>query len=265
MPGAEDRAVIPLIRAATAERVNRIVNDPAVRPWVANGDTPLDLASQVADRRNVFLLGDHGAVAFLFVQSGVYEAHTQVLPAGRGPWTRALTEAAVRTMFAATDAYEITTRVPAGHIAAKAAAEAQGLRFEFTRPNGVVFRNKVCDAHIYSFRVQDWIARTVALEARGEWLHRRMEEEAARLGLGVPTHEPDANHNRYVGAAVEMAFGGQIIKAVNVYNRWVSLARHTRDGRLAHVQLISTNPNVVRFDMGLMRFHADDIEVILEC
>lgn len=245
--------------------INAVLNHKDVRPWVANGDEPLDVSAQVADERNVFLFGEHGGVGFLQILPGVYEAHTQVLPTGRGEWTRRMTEACVRFMFTRTDAYEIVTRVPAGHIAAKAAAEAQGMKLEFTRPNGVMFRNRVVDCHILSFRVQDWIARTPELAETGQWLHDRMEAEAARLELAIPSHDPDENHNRHAGVAVEMMFGGQYTKAVTLYNRWVSIARHMRDEKIQHVHLVSTAPPIVRFDIGLMRFYADDIEVIREC
>lgn len=264
MRETEDRAMIE--RQTTADRINQIINHPAVRPWVANSDEgELDLSATVADQRNHVLMGEHGGVAFLWVQDGVYEAHTQVLPKGRGEWTRSLTEACVRHMFTKTDAYEIMTRVPSGHIAAKAAAEAQGMRFEFTRHRGVMFRDQVVDCHIYSFRLQDWVARTPALAETGQWLHDRMEAEARRLDIDVEAHDPDENHNRYVGAAVEMAFGGQYIKAVQFYNRWVTAARHARSGQLQHIQLVAVDPLVVRFDIGLMRFHDNDIEVIRPC
>jgi hypothetical protein len=164
-----------------------------------------------------------------------------------------------------TDAYEIVTRIPAGHLGAKAAAEAQGMRHEFTRENGCLFRGEVRDVHIYSFRLQDWVPRGRGLVETGRWLHERMEAEARRLGIDVPTHEDDENHNRYVGAAAEMAFGGQCLKAAGFYNRWVTLARHTRNGVLQHISLVSTDPLVIRFDIGLMKFNNGDIEVIREC
>lgn len=252
-------------RVTDPRTVNDVLNHRDVRPWIANGTEIIDISAQIADSRNVFLFGEHGGVGFLHAQDGVYEAHTSVMPAGRGEWTRDMTESCVRFMFTRTDAYEITTRIPKGHIAAKAAAEAQGMRFEFTRENGVVFRNRVVDCHVYSFRIQDWIPRAQGIVKTGEWLHWRMENEANRLGLDIPTHEPDENHNRYVGASVEMMFGGQFVKAVTLYNRWVTLARHIRDGQLQHVSLVSVNPLVVKFDIGFMRFHDDDIEVIRAC
>lgn len=253
-------------RAQDATQLNAILNHPQVRPWVANtGDGILDMSMVVADTRNIILMGEHGGCAFLFVQPGVYEVHTQVLPQGRGAWTRALTEACMRHMFTRSDAYEIVTRIPAGHIAAKAAAEAQGMRHEFTRESGVVFRDRRTAVHIYSFRLQDWAPRAPGLIDTGRWLHERMEKEAKRLGITTPTHDEDENHNRYVGASVEMVFGGHPAKGVGFYNRWVTLARQSRGGVLQHVALVSVNPTVVRFDIGLMKFHADDIEVIQPC
>ena len=253
-------------RATDAGHLNAILNHPTVRPWVApKAEGVLDLTGMVADERNVVLMGELGGCAFLWLQPGIYEVHTQVLREGRGKWTRALTEACVRHMFTRTEAYEIVTRVPAGHLAAKAAAEAQGMRFEFTRPEGCLFRDRPTDVHIYSFRLQDWVVRGDGLAETGAWLHSRMEQEADRLGITVPRHDEDPNHNRYVGAAVEMVLGGRPGKGVAFYNRWVSLARQTRGGMLQHVSLVSENPTVIRFDIGLMRFHADDIEVIRSC
>lgn len=253
-------------RHFNADRINEILNNPAVRPWVANStDGTIDLTKTVSDSRNYVLVGELGSVVFLFVGEGIYECHTQVLPRGRGEWTRKLTEACARYMFTKTDAYEIMTRIPAGHIAAKAAAEAQGMRFEFTRPNGIVFRDRVVDCHIHSFRLQDWVPRAAHVEETGQWFHERLEAEAQRLGIKESTHEPDENHNRYVGAALEMAFGGMWTKGISFYNRWVTASRQSRDGKLQHIHLVSVDPLVIRFDIGLLRIHANDIEVIREC
>jgi hypothetical protein len=253
-------------RATTAAGINAVLNHPDVRPWVANAaDGAIDMTPVVADARNFVLMGDHGGCVFLFVQPGLYEVHTQVLPAARGAWTRSMTEASVRYMFTKTDAYEVVTRIPKGHVAAKAAAEVQGMRYEFTRQAGVVFRDRRVDVHIYSFRLQDWVPRGCGLLETGQWLHRRMEQEAQRLAIDTPTHDDDENHNRYVGAAVEMMFGGQVGKAIAFYNRWVTLARQARDGQLQHISLVSLQPLVIQFDIGLMQFHAGDIEVIRTC
>lgn len=253
-------------RATDAARLNEIMNDPAVRPWVANdADGALDLTPVVANTSNVALVGEHGGMVFLALQKGIYEVHTSILPAGRGEWGTAMMQACMLFMFTRTDAYELSTRVPRGHIAAKAAAQGVGMRYEFTRPDGCVFRNRRVDVDLYSYRVQDWMAIAPGLAEAGRWFHERLESEAKRLGVADQQHDPDQNHNRYVGAAVLMAFGGQVQKGVALYNRWVSLARQSVGGKLQHVQILSLDPPVVRFDLGLLRFHADDIEVIRQC
>lgn len=262
---AISQPAVSIWRETNVERINAIVNHPDVRPWIADGVGVIDLTAQVADTRNVLLMGEHGGMMFLWAGPGIYECHTQVLPAYRGEWTRRMTEACARYMFTLTDAFEIMTRVPAGHVAAKAATEAGGGKLEFTRPNNTLFRGRMVDCHIYSFRLQDWVPRAEGIEETGQWMHRRMEEEAVRLGIEDPPHDDDPNHNRYLGAAVEMAFGGQPVKACLFYNRWVTAARHMRNGVLQHISIVSTNPMVAKFDIGLMRFHADDIEVIKTC
>jgi len=246
-----------------AIRLNAVLNHPAVRPWVANDNAGvLDLTATAADPQHYVLLGEHGGCVFIRIEPGVYEVHTQVLPEGRGGWTRQVTEACVRYMFCRTDAYEIVTRVPGGHLAAKTAAEAQGMRLEFERAHGVVFRNHLVGVRIYSFRIQDWVARTAALETTGRWFHERLHDEAERIGAAAEPHEDDPNHNRYVGAAVEMAFGGQYLKAIGFYNRWVVLARHSRSGELQRVTLVRADPLVVKMDLGLLAFRDGDIRIV---
>src|SRR5262249_40399494 len=120
-------------QTADASRLNALLNDPRVRSQVANGNHVLDVTPQVSNPKNVFLLGQHGACMFLQLMSGIYEAHTVVLPEYRGEWTNSLTEAAVNFVFLSADACEIVTRVPNGHIGARTAAITRGMRYEMTR------------------------------------------------------------------------------------------------------------------------------------
>jgi hypothetical protein len=252
-------------RHTTAEWLNQVANHEAVRPWIAPGTEPLDLSAQVSDKRNVLLMGEHGGCLFVQIGPGIFEVHTQVLPSGRGAWTRALSEACALYMFTRTEAYEIMTRVPDGHVGAKAGALAQGFRHEFIREKAYLFRGRLSDIHICGLRIQDWAARAPGMVELGHWLHERMHQELARLGISDPTHEDDENHNRYAGVTLEMARGGQLPKAVLFYNRWASLARHSRGGKIAHIALVSRDPPVIRFDLGLMKLVGDDIEVMRSC
>lgn len=242
-------------RQLDATLVNEILNDPYVRPDVApKGEGALDLTARVLDRRNYFLFAEHGGCAFYPLIPGVYEVHTQVLSDVRGDYTMRLALACMDYMFTATDAYEIVTRVPEGHIAAKAGALKAHMRYEFTRPKNCFFRERLVDSNYYGVRIQDWAGFTESSEAIGEWFHRRLHEEALRLGITEPPHENDPNHNRYVGAAVAMFNNGLGIKAETFYNRWAAMSRHTP------VKLISAN--TILTDIGFVVFHEDgNIEV----
>lgn len=254
--------MIQVHRETTAERINAILNNEAVRPWVADAsEGVLDVAPKVSNPDNVLLMGEgnFGAVFFLKLLPGVYEAHTQVVPEARGNWTHLLTEACVRWMFTRTDAYEIVTRVPEGHIAARAAALQQGLRHEFTRSNECRFRGRLVDVHIHSFRVQDWVSVAPGLTEKGQWFHGRLNEEARRLGIKTPSHADDKNHNRYVGASLEMCENGQAVKGVGLYNRWALVSRHKP------VQLLTIDPVSIRMDIGVLRLVGGDIEVSTSC
>lgn len=254
--------MIQVRRETTAERINAILNNEVVRPWVADAsDGVLDVTPKVSDQNNFLLMGEgnFGAVFFLKLMPGIYEAHTQVVPEARGGWTKQLTEACVHWMFTRTDAYEILTRVPEGHIAARAAALQQGLRYEFTRPDECRFRGRLVDVHVHSFRVQDWIPVAPNLIERGQWFHIRLNEEARRLGIKTPAHTDDENHNRYVGASLEMCENGQAVKGVILYNRWAIVSRHKP------VRLLTEDPVSICMDIGVLRLVDGDIEVSTSC
>jgi hypothetical protein len=250
-------ALVRRVGPEAAARINEIVNDPAVRPWLANdADGVIDMGVALAHPGNVMLLGEHGGCLFFWLGDCRFEVHTFVLPAGRGAWTRAMTEAAFWFMFTRTDCREVLTRVPGPHVAAKAATVAVGMHFQFTEPGGVIFRNRRADLDIYAITLEDWILGAPLLPEAGQWLHNRMAQEAKRLGLTDEPHEDSPAHNRFVGAAFEMARHGQLAKAVGTYNRWAVVVRH------ATIEIASNNPPAVKFDIGLLVIRGDDIEVV---
>src|SRR5215469_10096412 len=195
MDGSTNPA-LRLERHWSAHRLNEILNDPIIRPWIADAaEGVVDLTASVENRKNVLLMGEHGGCMFFQQQPGIYEVHTQVLPGGRGAWTAAMTKAAVHWMFTETPAFEIVTRVPRGHIAAKAAAQRRGMVFEFTRDDHCRFRGTNVPVDIYSLTIQDWIRTADECEARGRWFHARLAQEARRIGIEAQPHAEDRNHN----------------------------------------------------------------------
>lgn len=244
-------------RSFDIEHINEILNHPSVRPDVADeSESVLDLTVAVSDKRNILLMGDHGGCMFLYMMDCMYEVHTQILPAGRGEWAKAFAKACVEWMYTKSDALEILTRVPHGHIGAKTLALQTGFRFEFTRADCCRFRGVSVPVDILSCRLQDWITTAPFMEDLGERFHDQLHKEAERLGITAPAHENDPNHNQYVGACLKMIFGGQIYKGVVFYNRWAIASRHET------IELVSTDPVRIKFDIGFLEFHGNKIEDI---
>lgn len=242
-------------RSFDADRINKIVNDPSIYRWVKGYALgKLDLSGVVADHDNYLLMGEHGGVLFCEIQFGMYEAHTQILPAGRGEWAVNTVRAAVHWMFANTGAVEILSKCP--HRKAKALAHAVGLRPDWTVKRGWVIDNDPVPADVYAIRVQDWMRDATGLVERGRWFHERLESEYARLGKSEPLHDEEASHNRYVGAALEMMFGGQLDKAVIFYNRWAAMSEY------APVAIVSRNPVVIDIRDALIGVGNQDIRVL---
>ena len=167
------------------------------------------------------------------------------------------------------------TRVPEGHLAAKAATVRAGMTYEFTPDRPYRFRGEDRQVHVWSMRLQDWAAKAPEMEETGRWLHQRFAEEGERLGLtgewrgpardeGLrwgPLHDDMPSHNRYVGLVYHMGLGLNPARGVALYNRW-ALASHRPAGMLA--RLVSADPPTVWFDYTTLTLRPDgDIEMAI--
>jgi hypothetical protein len=245
-------------RHRDAKLLNQIVNDPAVRPDVAPGTAEIDMSASVADTNNVTLLGEHGGCVFFKIQYGVYEVHTQATKPGRGNWIAHVAESCLDYMFTATDCYEVTTRIPRNHAAARGLAVHVGMRFEFEREDGCEWRGQKQHVEIYSLRMQDFLPGSNTFDERGEEFHEFLHGEAKRIGITDPPHANDPNHNRYLGQALEMIMHGYTLKGVGWYNRWAVTARHRT------VTLVSETPLLIRMDIGILRIDRETGDMSIE-
>lgn len=247
----------PVSRHTDATFINEVVNDPSVYPWVHGVVIgPLDLTGLVANKSNHCIMGKHGGVIFTQCQPGLYEAHTQVLPEGRGKWTIKMVKSALHYIFTRTDAMEILTRVPHGNLGAKALVRSINGEFQFTRPKSWVFDHKPVDSDIYSLGVQSWMRDAKYLKRRGEWFHQRLEGEYCAMGRTIPLHEDDTNHDQYVGGAIEMIMNGQPIKGQVMYNRWATIADYMQ------VQMLSLEPLLFDIQEALLLVKNGDFKVV---
>lgn len=223
-------------RERTADRINGIVNHPSIYPFVrGSAEGPLDLTDPIANEANVCLMGKHGGVFFEKLIGGMYEAHTQILPEGRGQWAIDMVRACLHWMFTRTDAMEIITRCPTR--ASKALAVSIGGKFEFRAERGYLLGSRWVPADIYALRIHDWFRGAPGLEERGHWFHEFLEAEYRRLRAKDPLpHPEDPVHDRYVGLAAEMILGKQVNKAVLFYNRWALFAGYLP------IEVVSADP-----------------------
>ena len=76
-----------LARTFDADRVNDVVNHPAVLPFVGGVEGErLDLSPLVEQPEHWFLMDDHGGFMLAWSAPNVREVHAFVLPEGRGQW-----------------------------------------------------------------------------------------------------------------------------------------------------------------------------------
>jgi RimJ/RimL family protein N-acetyltransferase len=223
---------VAIERHHDAAHINAIVNHPDVYEYVKGpAEGPLDFApvmASAAGEHFYVLMGEHGGQVYERIQPGLFEVHSHFLKAGRGDYALQVTKQTLHWMFTRTEAVECMTRCPVGNPAAKALARAIGGHFEFQNPRGWMLGGKVVPADIYALRIQDWIRSAPGLVERGQWFHDRLEAELARHGASELAHPDDSEHDRHVGAAVEMFFGGQPLKGQVFYNRFASLGGYQR-------------------------------------
>lgn len=245
-------------RHFTADCLNLVVNDPSVYEWVkGTTEGPLDLTPIVANQDNILLMGEYGGVLFIKHQPGIYEAHTQVLPAGRGKWTVDMVNEALTYMFTRTDCVDIMTRIPKGNLAARALAKAINGTFEFHSDNSWWKDGKLIPSDIFSLRIQDWMAKAPGLEHYGHKFHDKLEVEYKKLGKDRgPNHGDDPIHDRYVGAASLMIRNGQPVKGMVFYNRWAVMAGYVP------IVVASLDPVVIDIQESLLAVENNDFYVL---
>lgn len=244
-------------RMTNADHINKIINDPSIHSWVCGPIAGhLDIAPVIADPRNVALFGEFGGVLFAAHQDGRYEAHTQVLPSGRGAWAMDMANAALLWMFSKTDATEVITRAPKGNLGAR--AMARGLHFEYvlTNKKGWVKDGSEIPADWFSLSIERWMKTAPGLSERGVWFHERLEAEYALIGKTEDVHEDDATHDQIVGGAVAMIIGGQMRKAEHYYNRWAVMAGYES------IKVMSEVPALVDIREAVIAVKGDNFKVI---
>lgn len=238
------------------DRINAMLNHPDVRPWVASADEGvLNVTAQISDPNTVFLMGEYGGQMLHRFMAGIWEVHTYALPEGRGQWAQDMCWANMDWLFTRTDAFEVLTRIPETHRAAKCLAISVGMTKEFHRPDGVLINASQIPVDVYQIGIQDWVRKSPDLEGTGHQFHEWLNDEAAKVGLTNP-HEPDPEHDRVVGACLKMFMRGQPLKGTLLYNRWAFISRH------ATISLVSVSPPAILMDIGTIRLVGDALELI---
>lgn len=249
---AADPAEQTLRRTLDATFLNRVANDPSVRPHVG-GVGELDLREQVARLANHALTNASGGFLFEYHEPGRYELHTLFLPAGRGASVLRAAAEAFRYMFTRTDCVEIVTKVPASNAPADFMARRAGLQPIFQREAAWADGSTVT---FFALSLDGWQARDPELVKAGRAFHDMLDDAKREAGSDHPSHPEDEAHNRAVGAASLMAQAGQHRKAVWSYNRWARFAGYQA------IELLSDLPPVIDVRDAIITVAAGGLEVV---
>jgi hypothetical protein len=247
--GADDAPSV--VRSFDAEAINKVFNDPAVFPLIAApGSAPIDVTPLLQDQRNILLVAEGGGVLFIWQEAGTYEAHNALAKAR-------VALATCRWMFTHTDCMEILIRVPAINQAADEFCKLIGATKEFERKEIWQAEEGAVDMAFWSLQYYGWVRNTFTLKKSGQKLHQKLVEEYARLGHAELARTDEDCHELYSGVCFETILGGQLDKAVILYNRWARFAGY------AQISLVSHDPPLIDIAESLLQITGDTFKVIL--
>jgi len=152
---------------------------------------------------------------------------------------------ALAAAFIQTDAQELLTMVPGNMPHARLLARRMGFRHLFDRKSMWPAAGLWHDMAFYAMSLPDWAA-TGPCAAAGRRFHQRLHHE-----LGAHAHAEDAVHDAFVGVAVEMILAGNVMKAIDTYNRWARFALYEP------VRVVSTDPLRIDIKQCVLRVEGD--------
>lgn len=143
-------------RHRSAEFVNRVANDPSVFPHICGPFSgEVDLTPLIENENCIALMGEHGGFVFLYCGDNVYDAHSIVLPSGRGPWALNAAKESLDWIFEY-GANEVLMRVPRGNIAVRALVRCLKGKLKFHEKEGWWRGNEKIPADVFSVTAKDW-------------------------------------------------------------------------------------------------------------
>lgn len=242
-------------RTMDAAYLNRVANDPAVRPWLG-GSGALDMQPILDNPKNVGLQAEGGGFVVINVGDGLYEWHSMFLPDHRGPNVLAAMEEGARYMFVETDCTEIITKCPVNNKGAQGAARAMGCAHVFTVEKGWNHQGDFIGMDCVSLTIERWAQRDKDAETWGVWFHDQLEKLTAEMGATIPVHYEEISHNKAAGAAVMMYRAGNGLKATRYYNRWAAHAG------FPGVTLLGVNPVILDMHQVIVALRDNDLEIL---
>lgn len=244
-------------RTMDATFLNRVANDPAVRPYVGGHGT-LDLSPILALADNVVVENEFGGFVGVKIAPAVYECHSLFLPEGRGPKAVTACQQALRYLFVQTDCMEVVTKCPHENRASLGLARRMGFIHQFQcEKSWPSVSGELTGCDYLSLSFAKWCQMDTEVESGGKWFHQRLEELTSSASKPLPEHFEEAAHNRAVGASVLMFRAGNPIKAANTYNQWARFAGYPV------ITLKSVNPVIIDMDQVVVSLNDNDLSVLL--
>jgi hypothetical protein len=141
-----------LWRETDPDRINAVVNHPAVNVW---GRSPQQIDASPSMSALIALFGQHGGYVFWRVSPVIFEACSAVLPEGRGEWAVGILRVAIKWMFKNGGALEIMLSGPKGARRLQSGVFAK-LKCVGEIEDGWWVDGRSVSSEIYSLLKSDW-------------------------------------------------------------------------------------------------------------
>lgn len=246
-----------MIRTLDPAPLIKLAQHPLVRSWLGGTEdiAPI-LQSAVANVQNYAFLAEDNAGAYLYVckAQGMYEVHTLSIPEGKSrELVRQMAKAraeSLRFMFLETDAHEIVTLVPKPNGPAMNWATHAGFKVDFLREKAFDLMGDMVDALYLSLPYGNWVLTDPANRREGQAFHAFIHQYTP------DDHGQDETHDGWVGATLDGAQRGNVVKCITLYNRWAVRAGYEP------LRVLTLNPLVIDVRSAILQLTADGLECL---
>jgi hypothetical protein len=138
--------------------VDQVLNLPEIRLWTTYEGQGRIESEKLMKPPNIFVVDERGVVAANYVEPGIYNVHTNLLPSCRGQKAVEAASEFLRFLFLEQEVSELRTSIPETMPHVKRFAKQFGFRWIYNRKEAWKVLGTLVDMGFYSITREQYLA-----------------------------------------------------------------------------------------------------------